>query len=84
MNRIKKKFNELRKKKEKALIPFVVIGDPDYRTSLRIVKEISKHADLLELGIPFSDPIADGPTIQMADLRARACTPDRASSSLKK
>jgi len=54
-----------------ALIPFFVIGDPDFDTSLSIVKTaIDAGADILELGIPFSDPIADGPTIQKADIRA--------------
>jgi len=54
-----------------ALIPFFVIGDPDYQTSLELVKAaIDAGADVLELGIPFSDPIADGPTIQKADVRA--------------
>ena len=56
-----------------ALIPFFVIGDPDFNTSLDIVKSaIDAGADILELGIPFSDPIADGPTIQKADVRALA------------
>lgn len=56
-----------------ALIPFFVIGDPDFDTSLEIVKSaIDAGADILELGIPFSDPIADGPTIQKADIRALA------------
>ena len=54
-----------------AVIPFFVIGDPDYKTSLKIVKSaIDAGADILELGIPFSDPIADGPTIQKADIRS--------------
>ncbi|MCK5565877.1 MAG: tryptophan synthase subunit alpha, partial [Planctomycetes bacterium] len=54
-----------------ALIPFFVIGDPDYDASLEIVKAaIDAGADVLELGIAFSDPIADGPTIQKADIRA--------------
>lgn len=54
-----------------ALIPFFVIGDPDFDTGLSIVKAaIDAGADVLELGIPFSDPIADGPTIQKADIRA--------------
>ena len=54
-----------------ALIPFFVIGDPDFDTSLEIVKTVlDAGADALELGIPFSDPIADGPTIQKADIRA--------------
>lgn len=51
-------------------MPFAVIGDPDYETSLKIVKILAEKGDMLELGIPFSDPIADGPTIQKADARA--------------
>ena len=67
----KKTFSKLMKNKEKALVPFVVIGDPDYNTSLKIVKTIIEAgADILELGFPFSDPIADGPTIQGADVRS--------------
>jgi tryptophan synthase alpha chain len=58
--------------KRAALIPFFVIGDPDFDTSQELVKTaIDAGADILELGIPFSDPIADGPTIQKADIRAR-------------
>ena len=68
MKTYKEVFSELRKA---ALIPFFVIGDPDFNTSLAIVKTaIDAGADVLELGIPFSDPIADGPTIQKADIRA--------------
>ena len=53
------------------LIPFFVIGDPDFDTSLSVLKAaIDAGADVLELGIPFSDPIADGPTIQKADIRS--------------
>jgi tryptophan synthase alpha chain len=54
-----------------ALIPFFVLGDPDYDRSLTLIKgAVDAGADILELGIPFSDPIADGPTIQKADIRA--------------
>lgn len=64
-------FSELRREKRTALIPFFVIGDPDFDSSLALVKAaIDAGADILELGIPFSDPIADGPTIQKADIRA--------------
>jgi tryptophan synthase alpha chain len=64
-------FAELKNQKRVALIPFFVIGDPDYGTSLDVVKAaVDAGADILELGIPFSDPIADGPTIQKADVRA--------------
>jgi tryptophan synthase alpha chain len=69
MKTYKEVFSEL---KRAALIPFFVVGDPDFETSLEIVKAaIDAGADILELGIPFSDPIADGPTIQKADIRAR-------------
>ena len=71
MNLYKKTFNELKKKKQGALVAFTVIGDPDYKTSLEIAKKmIDSGADILELGLPFSDPIADGKTIQAADMRA--------------
>ncbi len=69
MKTYKEVFSELDRA---ALIPFFVIGDPDFDTSLEIVKTaIDSGADILELGIPFSDPIADGPTIQKADIRAQ-------------
>jgi tryptophan synthase alpha chain len=68
MRTYKQIFSEL---KRAALIPFFVIGDPDFDTSLAIIKTaVDAGADVLELGIPFSDPIADGPTIQKADIRA--------------
>ena len=71
MDRYLKKFSRLKKNKEKALVPFVVVGDPDYVTSLDIVKTIIRSgADILELGFTFSEPIADGPTIQAAGIRA--------------
>ncbi|MEK6949979.1 MAG: tryptophan synthase subunit alpha [Nanoarchaeota archaeon] len=67
----KETFKELKKRKQGALVAFAVIGDPDYKTSLEIVKKIiDSGTGILELGIPFSDPIADGPTIQAADIRA--------------
>lgn len=68
MKTYKDLFSELQ---TAALIPFFVIGDPDFDASLSLVKAaIDAGADILELGIPFSDPIADGPTIQKADIRA--------------
>ena len=64
-------FSELKKKKEGALVAFIVAGDPDYETSIEIAKKIvDAGADMLEIGLPFSDPIADGKTIQEADIRA--------------
>lgn len=53
-----------------AFMPFLVAGDPDYNTSLTMFKAIAPHADMLEIGFPYSDPLADGPTIQAADERA--------------
>jgi tryptophan synthase alpha chain len=71
MKTYKQVFSDLKERDGTALIPFFVIGDPDFETSLSIVKTaIDAGADVLELGIPFSDPIADGPTIQKADIRA--------------
>ena len=71
MKTYKQVFNELKSKNEGALVAFTVIGDPDYETSLDIIKKIiDSGANILELGLPFSDPIADGPTIQAADIRA--------------
>ena len=70
-----------------ALIPFFVIGDPDTETSFELVKTaIDAGADVLELGIPFSDPVADGPTIQKADIRAMKAgmTPDKALAFIKR
>ena len=70
MKSYKQIFSELDRA---ALIPFFVIGDPDFDTSFEIVKTaINAGADILELGVAFSDPIADGPTIQKADIRARS------------
>ncbi len=67
----KRTFRRLRRKGEKALIPFLVVGDPDYKTSMKIARKVVEAgADILELGFPFSDPIADGTTIQGADVRA--------------
>ncbi|MDZ4171091.1 MAG: tryptophan synthase subunit alpha [Methanobacteriaceae archaeon] len=64
-------FKRVSKKCEGVFVPFVVAGDPDFDTSLAIVKELVKNgADALEIGFAFSDPIADGPTVQEANLRA--------------
>lgn len=69
--RIGEKFRQLKKDGEKALIPFIVAGDPDLETTIRLAPELEQAgAHILELGIPFSDPVADGPTIQRAIDRA--------------
>ncbi len=81
MSRYQACFESLRARKQKAFIPFFVIGDPSYKTSMDAVKaSLDAGADMLELGIGFSDPIADGPSIQAADLRAlnAGMTVDRA------
>ncbi|HCW03176.1 MAG TPA: tryptophan synthase subunit alpha [Clostridium sp.] len=71
MNRIDLKFNELKDKKEKALITFITAGDPDIVTTVNLVLEIERAgADLIELGIPYSDPVADGEVIQESSQRA--------------
>lgn len=64
-------FQRVKDKKEGAFVPFIVAGDPDFETSLEIVKTyVENGADGLEIGFAFSDPVADGPTVQDADLRA--------------
>lgn len=71
MDRYTTLFASLEKRNEGAFIPFVTIGDPNKELSLEIIDTlVSSGADALELGIPFSDPLADGPTIQGANLRA--------------
>ena len=71
MNRIGKKFKELKKQGEKAFISFITAGDPDFATSKALVLELEKRGtDIIELGVPFSDPIAEGPVIQRSSQRA--------------
>ena len=69
-NRIEKKFIELKKKGRKAFITFIMAGDPSLGVTKKLIFELaSSGADIIELGVPFSDPIADGPTIQKASER---------------
>ena len=71
MERYETMFTQLDAKNEGAFVPFVMLGDPDKATSLQIIQTlIDNGADALELGFPYSDPIADGPTIQAASIRA--------------
>jgi tryptophan synthase alpha chain len=71
MNRIDSKFQELKRNNEKALVGFVTAGDPDVGRSLEIMSAMcAAGLDILELGIPFSDPTADGPAIQRSSARA--------------
>lgn len=69
--RIDARFAELKKQGRSAFITFLMAGDPDPATSLEIVKALPKAgADIIEIGMPFTDPMADGPAIQAAGLRA--------------
>jgi tryptophan synthase alpha chain len=71
--RIDRRFAALRDEGRAALMTFVMAGDPDHETSLAIVKALPQAgAELIELGMPFTDPMADGPAIQAAELRALA------------
>jgi tryptophan synthase alpha chain len=69
--RIERRFATLKEEGRAALVTFTMAGDPDYETSLAIAKALPKAgADVIELGMPFTDPMADGPAIQAAGLRA--------------
>ncbi len=69
--RIGETFRELSARGAKAFIPFIMAGDPDLETTIRLVLELERSgSNIIELGIPFSDPIADGPTIQRSGARA--------------
>jgi tryptophan synthase alpha chain len=69
--RINSKFAALKAEGRAALVTFVTAGDPDYDTSLNIIKGLPKAgADIIEFGMPFTDPMADGPAVQAAGLRA--------------
>jgi len=78
--RIDRRFVALKKEGRVALVTFTMAGDPDYATSLAILKALPQAgADVIELGMPFTDPMADGPAIQAAGLRAL-----KAGQTLKK
>lgn len=70
-NRIDQKFESLKKKRKKALIAFITAGDPDLKLTYDLVLALEQSgADIIEIGVPFSDPLADGPTIQASSFRA--------------
>ncbi|MNO25789.1 Tryptophan synthase alpha chain [compost metagenome] len=70
-NRMDLVFRKLKAEERTALIPFLTVGDPDLETTLAIIAELElAGADILELGVPYSDPLADGPVIQRASARA--------------
>ncbi|HEY6329280.1 MAG TPA: tryptophan synthase subunit alpha [Blastocatellia bacterium] len=71
MNRIDAKFESLARGRKKAFIPYLTAGDPDLETTRDLILEMERRgADIIELGVPFSDPMADGPVIQRASQRA--------------
>ena len=71
MTRIQQKFEQLKHQGKKAFIPYIALGDPSLEATFQIVLELEKAgADIIELGVPFSDPLADGPVIQRATERA--------------
>jgi tryptophan synthase alpha chain len=71
VSRIDQAFARLRARGERALIPYFVAGDPSLETTARLIEEAdARGADVIEVGVPFSDPLADGPTIQRAAVRA--------------
>lgn len=71
MGRIADTFARLRKERKKALVTFITAGDPDLETTGRLIPLLeASGADIIELGVPFSDPMADGPTIQLSSERA--------------
>ena len=73
MGRITERFAALRARGERALVPFVTAGDPDLATTAALVPALAEAgADLIEIGVPFSDPLGDGPVIQRASERALA------------
>jgi len=73
MTRIDQKFAQLKARGRRAFVAYIMAGDPDYATSLQIVKGLpAAGVDIIELGMPFTDPMADGPTIQLAGQRALA------------
>lgn len=73
MSRLQSRFADLKQQNRAALVTFVTAGDPDYDTSLAILKGLpAAGADVIELGMPFTDPMADGPAIQLANIRALA------------
>jgi tryptophan synthase alpha chain len=73
MTRIDRRFAELKREGRAGLVTFITAGDPDYDTSLAILKALPRAgADIVELGMPFSDPMADGPAIQASSQRALA------------
>ena len=76
MSRIAARFASLRQQGRKGLIPYICAGDPDADLTVPLMHALARAgADVIELGVPFSDPMADGPVIQRAAERAIRCRP---------
>ena len=81
MSRLQTRFAELKEQNRAALVTFITAGDPDYASSLEILKGLpDAGADVIELGMPFTDPMADGPAIQLANIRALSNKQDLAKT----
>ncbi len=81
MSRLQTRFAELKEQNRAALVTFITAGDPDYASSLEILKGLPEAgADVIELGMPFTDPMADGPAIQLANIRALSNKQDLAKT----
>lgn len=86
MNRVKSRFALLLEQKAKALIPYIMAGDPDLAATVRLIAAlVEAGVDLIEVGVPFSDPLADGAVIQTAGQRAlrNGCTVEKIFKTLK-
>src|SRR5436305_13479497 len=71
MSRLPARFAQLKKQGRAAFVPFLSAGDPDFETSLAMLEKLpGAGADVIELGMPFTDPMADGPAVQASSLRA--------------
>ncbi|MEA1993746.1 MAG: tryptophan synthase subunit alpha [Euryarchaeota archaeon] len=87
MNSIDETFESLREKNQQAFIPYITCGDPSLKKTVELIELLEKNgADIVEMGIPHSDPVADGPTIQNSDDKAlkNGTTPKKALKTLKK
>lgn len=81
MSRLQTRFAKLKEQNRAALVTFITAGDPDYASSLEILKGLpDAGADVIELGMPFTDPMADGPAIQLANIRALSNKQDLAKT----
>jgi tryptophan synthase alpha chain len=86
MNRIRQAFDELRDTGRKAFIPYIMGGDPGFTETVRLIEILAATgADLIEVGVPFSDPLADGPVIQQAAFRSlqNGCTLEKLLQTLQ-